>query len=86
MVVAQEEKMEVDTFIIITDNETWAGNIHPHIALQKYRQASGINAKCIVMAMSVSGFTIADPKDSGMLDVVGFDTDVPQIIADFSRN
>lgn len=30
-------------------------------------------------------FTIADPDDPGMLDVVGFDTAAPTVIADFSR-
>jgi len=31
-----------------------------------------------------NGFTIADPNDPGMLDVVGFDTAAPQLIADFA--
>ena len=29
-------------------------------------------------------FSIADPNDAGMLDVVGFDTATPSIIADFA--
>ena len=32
-----------------------------------------------------NGFTLADPNDRGMLDVVGFDTTVPAVIADFVR-
>jgi len=28
---------------------------------------------------------LADPNDRGMLDVVGFDTTVPAVIADFVR-
>ena len=28
---------------------------------------------------------IADPKDAGMLDVVGFDTAAPQLMTDFAR-
>ena len=35
--------------------------------------------------MVSNGFTIADPNDAGMLDVVGFDTATPQLIADFAR-
>jgi 60 kDa SS-A/Ro ribonucleoprotein len=31
-------------------------------------------------------FTIADPNDAGMLDVVGFDSAAPSLIADFARN
>ena len=33
--------------------------------------------------MASNGFSIADPDDAGMLDVVGFDTATPQVIADF---
>jgi 60 kDa SS-A/Ro ribonucleoprotein len=34
--------------------------------------------------MASNGFSIADPADAGMLDVVGFDAAVPQVIADFA--
>jgi 60 kDa SS-A/Ro ribonucleoprotein len=33
--------------------------------------------------MVSNGFSIADPDDGGMLDVVGFDTATPSVIADF---
>ena len=36
--------------------------------------------------MTSNGFTLADPNDRGMLDVVGFDTTVPAVIANFVRN
>lgn len=29
-------------------------------------------------------FTIADPNDGGMLDVVGFDASAPQLIGEFA--
>ena len=32
-----------------------------------------------------NGFTLADPNDRGMMDVVGFDTTAPAVIADFVR-
>jgi 60 kDa SS-A/Ro ribonucleoprotein len=35
--------------------------------------------------MVSNGFSIADPADPGMLDVVGFDTATPQLISDFAR-
>ena len=38
------------------------------------------------MGMTSNGFTLADPDDCGMLDVVGFDTSAPAVIADFVRN
>jgi 60 kDa SS-A/Ro ribonucleoprotein len=42
------------------------------------------NAKLIVVGMVSNGFSIADPNDAGMLDVVGFDTSAPAVMADFS--
>ena len=77
--------LEVDAFVIYTDNETWAGGIHPHQALRRYRDKSGIPAKLIVVGMTATDFTIADPLDAGMLDVVGFDTSAPALIGDFIR-
>jgi 60 kDa SS-A/Ro ribonucleoprotein len=35
--------------------------------------------------MTATEFTIADPKDGGMLDVVGFDTALPDAMAAFVR-
>jgi 60 kDa SS-A/Ro ribonucleoprotein len=37
------------------------------------------------VGMASNGFSIADPEDAGMLDVVGFDAAAPQLIADFAR-
>ena len=71
--------------ITYTDNETWAGNVHPAQALRQYRNEFVGDAKAVVVGMTSNGFSIADPNDRGMLDVVGFDTSVPAIIADFVR-
>src|SRR5919106_254867 len=85
MLYAQARGREIDTFVIYTDSETWAGDIHPAQALRDYRRASGIDARLVVVGMVSNGFSIADPRDQGMLDVVGFDTATPQLIADFAR-
>lgn len=82
---AMKNKIAVDTFIVYTDSETYAGRPHPAQALVQYRQNMGIPAKLIVVGMLANPFTIADPNDAGMMDVVGFDTAVPQIMSDFSR-
>src|SRR5262249_37571050 len=74
MIWAQKHRVDVDTFVIYTDNETWAGNVHPAQALRAYRDARGIPAKLVVVGMTSTGFSIADPADAGMLDVVGFDS------------
>lgn len=84
MLLAAQEKWPIDTFIVYTDNETWHGKMHPRQALDRYRQKMGIDAKCIVVGMTANNFTIADPNDKGMLDIVGFDMNVPSLIADFS--
>jgi 60 kDa SS-A/Ro ribonucleoprotein len=85
MLYAQAQKREIDTFVIYTDSETWAGDIHPAQALRDYRHVSGIEARLVVVGMVSNGFSIADPADPGMLDVVGFDTATPQLISDFAR-
>ncbi|MEZ4404765.1 MAG: TROVE domain-containing protein [Kofleriaceae bacterium] len=85
MLWATHNRVDVDTFVIYTDNETWAGSVHPAQALRTYRQARGIAAKEVVVGMTATGFSIADPADAGMLDVVGFDPSAPAVISDFAR-
>jgi 60 kDa SS-A/Ro ribonucleoprotein len=83
---AQQHKMSgVDLFVTITDNETWAGRDgHASQHLNKYRNSFVPTAKAVVIGTSVSEFTIADPKDAGQMDIAGFDSAAPQIIADFA--
>jgi 60 kDa SS-A/Ro ribonucleoprotein len=83
---ALAEGLSVDTFIVYTDDETWYGDMHPHQALEQYRQKTGIPAKLVSVGMTSNGFTIANPNDAGMLDVVGFDTAVPSVISNFARS
>jgi 60 kDa SS-A/Ro ribonucleoprotein len=85
MIWAQKHRVDVDTFVVYTDNETWAGDVPPAQALRAYRDARGIPAKLVVVGMTSDGFGFADPNDAGMLDVVGFDTSTPPVIADFAR-
>jgi 60 kDa SS-A/Ro ribonucleoprotein len=35
--------------------------------------------------MTSSNFSVADPNDAGMLDVVGMDTATPDLMAAFAR-
>jgi 60 kDa SS-A/Ro ribonucleoprotein len=74
-----------DAFIVYTDNETWYGYTHPTEALKNYRKATNIDAKLIVQAFTATNFSIADPLDGGMLDVVGLDSAAPSVVADFIR-
>lgn len=82
---AMNKGLEVDTFVIMTDNDTWSGRTHPHEALEAYRKKMGIPARLVVVATTATEFSIANPNDAGMLDIAGFDTAVPQLITEFSR-
>ncbi len=85
MTEALKRGWEFDTMIVMTDSETWHGDIHPHQALRQYRERTGINTRLAVVAITPTEFTVADPADPGTLDLSGFDSAVPQLLADFSR-
>jgi len=74
---------QYDAFVIYTDNEHWAGSVTPARALREYRAATGIDAVMIAVAMTATRYTVADPADPRMMDVVGFDTAAPEIMARF---
>lgn len=85
MVTAQQNRWDVDAFVVITDNETYAGRTQPFQALKEYRRSlNKPHAVSAVVGMTATGFTIADPTDPGMLDCVGFDVAAPQLISDFA--
>jgi 60 kDa SS-A/Ro ribonucleoprotein len=85
MLWARQKEIYFDAFIVVTDHETWSGTTHPSEALKAYRDWSCIDSKLVVIGMTATDFTIADPSDTGSLDVVGFDTAVPQLVANFIR-
>lgn len=82
---ALDNAFDIDTFVVYTDNQTWAGQTHPHQALRRYREKTGINAKMAVVGMTAHSSSIADPSDPGMLDIAGFDSAVPNLITEFAR-
>lgn len=86
--IKEHDEMNVDAFIVLTDNETWWGDVHPHQALAEYRRRVNANAKFIVCAMAPHGraISVADPNDPKSLDIVGFDSAVPQLIQEFVMN
>lgn len=85
MVEALHRDLKIDAFVIYTDNETWSGGIQPFQALEQYRKTTGIDAKLVVVAATPTKFSIADPRDPGMLDISGFDSATPALISDFIR-
>lgn len=84
MIYAAEQKLPVDVFVVYTDNETWSGKTHPARALEDYRQKMGRDAKLIACGMTATNYSIADPDDAGMMDVVGFDASCPAAISKFA--
>ncbi len=77
----------IDVFVVITDSETHSGRRgHPFQALRHYRDAMGIPAKLVVIAITGTDVSIADPSDAGMLDVAGFDLSVPSVLRSFAAD
>ncbi len=81
----QEGMADVDAFVVITDNETWAGDMHPTEALARYRRHYERPSRLVVCATTATEFSIADPRDAGMLDIAGFDAAAPELIQRFGR-
>ena len=81
---ALEKNMSVDKIVIYTDNDTWAGKVHPTEALKRYREKmNNPNVKQIVCGTLATPFTVADPDDPLQLDIVGFDSACPALISGF---
>jgi 60 kDa SS-A/Ro ribonucleoprotein len=86
MLYAMDRGLEVDVFVVYTDSETWASEkCHPIQALDMYKRKSGIDAKMVIVGMVGNEFTIADPNRKDNMDIVGFDTTAPAIMAEFVR-
>jgi 60 kDa SS-A/Ro ribonucleoprotein len=83
MLYATKNKLDVEAFVVYTDSETWAGEVHPMQALKEYRKKFNPKARLVVVGMASNGFSIADPNDVGTMDIVGFDTAAPQVISQF---
>ena len=82
MLYATRERIPVDCFVILTDGQTYAGDLHPYQALRRYRKALGIPARMVHVALNHE-FTVADPEDPKCLDIVGYDPTVPNLIERF---
>lgn len=85
MQYALDNDLDVDVFVVLTDSETWCGRIHPFEALKKYRKKKNKDAKLAVLAFEASDISIADPSDSGMIDIAGLDSNVPIILSEFAK-
>jgi 60 kDa SS-A/Ro ribonucleoprotein len=80
---AKAQGKDYDAIEIFTDNESWAGRVHPFQALRDYRQTVGHRVAQIVTALTATNYSVADPSDPDSLDVVGFDSALPNLISSF---
>lgn len=90
IVEATKSGKTFDAFVSYTDSQTMDGaygrggyNGSVADALTAYRLKTGVPARHVVTAMAANGISIADPNDALAMDIVGFDTATPAVIADF---
>ena len=81
----QTQRYDVDAVVTLTDDETWAGKIHPAQALANYRRSVGHGVKNVIMSMVPTAHSIGDHGDSDTLQLVGLDSSAPAIITGFLR-
>ncbi len=86
MLYALDQGLEVDAFVVVTDNETWSGRQHPVQALAAYRKRVNPEAKAVVMACSANGGSVVPDDDAHAMGIAGFDAAAPQIVNDFLRS
>ena len=82
---ALNNKINLDTFIIFTDSETWAGRQHPDQALQEYRRRVNPNARVMFVAFTANKASLNDPDDLLSMEFVGFDASAPRVMNMFAR-
>lgn len=83
---ALKYKRKYDAFVVITDCDVNSG-IKPSEAMKKYRAGMKMpNTKLVVVGTQGADYTIADPNDPLMMDMVGFDSHGPKILQDFIRS
>jgi len=82
---AGQEKLTVDGFGIITDNETWAGKAHAFQRLEAYRRDFNPAARVAVITMAPNGWGILDQNDPGVMQMAGLDASLPLAVTGFIR-
>lgn len=80
---AIKQKLDVDAFVVYTDNEVNHGYKVPDLIAEYRRKCNKPDAKMVVVGMEVNQFTVADPKDFNMMDFAGFDPNTPSAISSF---
>lgn len=79
---AIHKDLSPDAIIIITDNETWAGNQHAIKALSTLRRRLP-NVKVVEIALASTPHTSFPNDDPNVLRIVGFDSSVITLLQEF---
>lgn len=82
---ALDKKLHVDLFVCLTDSESWAGKRHAMEVFNEYRQKYNRSAKAINVAMCANRLSTLSGTDGGVLEICGFDTNVPTLISNFAK-
>jgi hypothetical protein len=81
---ALNRKLTVDAFIIATDGGAAGAPTYAR-TLERYRTATGVAAKLVLIAMAAGHCNMADSDDPLQLSIAGFDASVPEVVAEFLR-
>lgn len=90
---ARTKKMQVDAIVSYTDNETWAGTGswgyrgntgHVVEEVEKYTDRFG-EFKFLNCAMTATGTSDVDRKNTNMFELVGMDSNTPRIISEYMQ-
>jgi 60 kDa SS-A/Ro ribonucleoprotein len=85
LIWAQKQQRDYDAVLVITDSETWSGEVHVDVALAQYREKYVKDAKFICLGTTATPYTVANPNDRNNLNIAGFSADVPTVISEFLR-
>jgi len=80
----EAEGLPAETIVALTDNATWAGSMHPAIALESLRKKVAPGVRFIDCAFTPTPGGIGDTLDPLTLHCVGLDASLPEIVRSFA--
>jgi 60 kDa SS-A/Ro ribonucleoprotein len=75
----EQSGVDVEAIVILTDNETWAGQEHPFAVLRRLRSMRPA-LRVINVATTATGYSLQEPDDLLSFHIVGFDAGVVSLI------
>ncbi len=78
---AMQDVPDADAVVLITDNETWKNKQPIHVVMDRYRAITKKPTKLIVIGLTATRYTVADPNDPYAYNIAGFSTTVPDVLS-----